>query len=152
MTMNVPDLRVERIEASRLSTIDLASVAFSSVFSDHMLTAIYDDGRWREATIGAYGPIPLPPSITALHYGVSVFEGLKAHRSPAGDVVLFRPWENAHRLNRSAARLAMPVVPEELFLDGLRQLIQLDRGWVPPAGQGALYVRPCCSQPTPRSA
>lgn len=143
MTMTVPHLRVDRIEASRLATIDLANVAFSSVFSDHMLTASYDDGQWREATIGAYGPIPLSPSITAIHYGVSVFEGLKAHRSPAGDVVLFRPRENARRLNRSAARLAMPAVPEELFLEGLRQIVRLDRGWVPPAGQGALYIRPC---------
>lgn len=143
MTASLPEVRVEPVRASRLAEVDFASVAFSSVFSDHMLTAIHENGEWREATIGAYAPLALPPSITALQYGVSVFEGLKAHRTPSGDVALLRPRENARRLNRSAARLAMPGVPEDLFLGGLRQLIRLDRAWVPPADQGALYVRPC---------
>lgn len=143
MTTSVPTLLVNPVAESRRPGVDLADVAFSSVFSDHMLTATYDGGKWQDASIVAYGPLPLPPSITALQYGVSVFEGLKAHRTPGGDIALFRPWENARRLNRSAARLAMPAVPEHLFLEGLRQLIRLDQAWVPAAGQGALYVRPC---------
>jgi branched-chain amino acid aminotransferase len=136
-------IRIQRARESRLPGIDLANVPFSSVFSDHMLVAELRDGAWGEPAIQPYGPLPLPPSITALHYGVSVFEGLKAHRSPGDDVLLFQPWENARRLNRSAARLAMPEVPESLFLEGLRELLRLDKAWVPPHGSGALYIRPC---------
>jgi branched-chain amino acid aminotransferase len=139
-----PVLRIERVRESRLPDAkDLGSVAFSSIFSDHMLTATYGDGAWREALIRGYGPLSLPPNISALQYGISVFEGLKAHRTPGGEVAIFRPRQNALRLNRSAARLAMPHVPEELFMQGLRALVRLDRGWVPPLNQGALYIRPC---------
>ena len=100
------------------------------------------DGRWNDAEIKPYGPISIPPSVSALHYGISVFEGLKAHKSPDQRPLLFRPSDNARRLQRSAARLAMPVVPESLFLDGLRELIRLDQAWIPSADAGALYVRP----------
>jgi branched-chain amino acid aminotransferase len=140
--MSLPDVRVERVRESRLPS-NLESVSFSSVRSDHMLVAEYREGAWREAEIRPYGPLPLPPSISALQYGVSVFEGLKAHRMPGGDVAIFRPRDNARRLNRSAARLAMPEVPEELFVSGLRELVRLDQAWVPAHGKGALYLRPC---------
>lgn len=143
MTVAQRPFAIDRAPRSRLGTLDLAHAPFSSVCSDHMLVAEYHDGEWADAAIRPYGPLPLPPSISALQYGVSVFEGLKAHRTPAGDVGLFRPKENATRLQRSAARLAMPAVPEALFLDGLRELVRLDRAWVPAHDAGALYVRPC---------
>ncbi len=143
MTPDLPEIRIEPVPVSRLPGVDLRRVPFSGVFSDHMLVAEYRDGAWRQASIRAYGPLALAPSISALQYGVSVFEGLKAHRLPDGEVALFRPRENARRLNRSARRLAMPEVPEELFLEGLRRLVRLDEEWVPAAGTGALYVRPC---------
>jgi branched-chain amino acid aminotransferase len=136
-------LPVELISCSRLATVDFKTVGFSSVFSDHMLTATYADGEWSDARIRPYQPLALAPNISALQYGLSVFEGLKAHRDASGRVLLFRPRENAKRLGRSAARLAMPAVPEELFLDGLAELLRVDRGWVPPAHLGALYIRPC---------
>ena len=142
MTNGALDIALVPAPQSRVPE-ELRNVAFSSVFSDHMLTARYRDGAWQRMTIGAYGPLELPPSISALQYGVSVFEGLKAHRTPGGDVAIFRPRENARRLNRSAARLAMPEFPEEAFMRGLRELLRLDRAWVPPANQGALYIRPC---------
>jgi branched-chain amino acid aminotransferase len=142
--VSVPDLRIERVRESRLADIkDLESIPFSSIFSDHMLTAKYGDGAWQEALVRPYAPLSLPPNISALQYGISVFEGLKAQRTRAGDVAIFRPRDNARRLNRSAARLAMPTVPEELFMQGVRELVRLDRAWVPPLGQGALYIRPC---------
>jgi branched-chain amino acid aminotransferase len=144
MSTSVPALRVEHTRQSRLSDIeDPGNVPFSSIFSDHMLTAKYTDGAWQEALIGAYAPLSVPPNISALQYGISVFEGLKAHRTPTGEIAIFRPRENALRLNRSAARLAMPSVPEMLFMQGLRELVRLDRAWVPPLNQGALYIRPC---------
>lgn len=142
--MIVPDVRIEPVRQSRRRpSDDLSTVAFSSVFSDHMLVSEYRDGAWRDATIRAYGPLALAPSISALQYGVSIFEGLKAHRIPTGEIAVLRPRENARRLNRSAARLAMPAVPEALFVDGLRQLLRLDQEWLPSHGQGALYIRPC---------
>lgn len=139
----IPPITIQPVSHSRINEIDIATVAFSSVMSDHMFVAEYHEGAWRTATIRPYGPLALPPAISALQYGVSVFEGLKAQRTPENDVALFRPSANARRLNRSAERLAMVPVPEDLFLDGLRALVRLDAAWVPPHGQGALYIRPC---------
>lgn len=133
---------VERVTKSRVQEVDLANLPFSSVFSDHMFCAEFHDGRWSGGRIQPYGPVPLSPSITGLHYGISVFEGMKAHKAADGHPLLFRPRENARRFQRSAARLAMPPVPEAMFLDALRELVQLDRAWIPPADSGALYIRP----------
>ncbi len=133
---------IHRAGPSRLAGVDFTSLVFGSVYSDHMLSVACNDGQWVEPAIVPYGPLPLSPAISALHYGQSVFEGLKAHRAPDGGVLLFRPAENARRFRRSAERLAMPPVPESLFLDGLRELLRVDSGWVPPTGAGALYIRP----------
>ena len=135
-------IRINPVTDSRIHEVDFANVPFSSVFSDHMFMAEFRNGLWTEGEIQPYGPISISPSVSALHYGVSVFEGLKAHKSPGGRPLLFRPRENARRLQRSAARLAMPVVPESMFLDGLRELVRLDQAWIPPANVGALYIRP----------
>jgi branched-chain amino acid aminotransferase len=135
-------IRINPVSRSRIQQVDFANVPFSSIFSDHMLTAEFHDGHWGEGEILPYGPISISPSVSALHYGVSAFEGLKAHKSPDGRPLLFRPRENARRLQRSAARLAMPAVPENMFLDDLRELVRLDQAWIPPAEQGALYIRP----------
>jgi branched-chain amino acid aminotransferase len=135
-------MRIDRVANSRLGDVDWSAVQFSSVFSDHMFTAEFQGGHWSEGLIQPYGPISVVPSISALHYGISVFDGMKAHKSDDGQPLLFRPRENARRLQRSAARLAMPGIPESLFLNGLRELVRLDQAWVPPADVGALYIRP----------
>jgi branched-chain amino acid aminotransferase len=135
-------IRVDRVAESRWVATDWSTVPFGSVYSDHMLVTEFQEGRWQDPTIRPYGPLPLPPSITSLQYGLSVFEGLKAHRAPGGEVLLFRPRENARRLQRSAARFVMPEVPESLFLDGVKALLRVDERWVPAHGTGALYVRP----------
>lgn len=141
LTSNLP-IRIDRVEKSRVQDLDFATVGFSAVFSDHMFAAEYQDGHWNQGVIRPYGPITIAPSISALHYGVSVFEGLKAHKSVEGTPLLFRPRDNARRFQRSAVRLAMPVVPEDLFLEALRELVRVDMAWIPPAEVGALYVRP----------
>jgi branched-chain amino acid aminotransferase len=140
--MTTSTIRIQRAAHSRVQEVDFATVQFGAVFSDHMLAAEYADGAWSGGFIQPYGPLPLAPSISGLQYGASVFEGMKAHRSPEGRPLLFRPAENARRFQRSAARLAMPPVPESLFLEGLRELVRLDQAWIPPAGAGALYIRP----------
>ena len=137
------EIRIDKAPVSRLRGVNLSNVQFGTVYSDHMLCMEYQKGRWGKPAIKPYGPLSLPPNISALQYGVSVFEGMKAHQSPQGDALLFRPADNVRRLNRSAARLAMPEIPNSIFLDGLRALIDLDRAWIPRAGEGALYIRPC---------
>jgi branched-chain amino acid aminotransferase len=121
----------------------LSTVPFSTVKSDHMFVAEFRDGAWRDGDVRPYAPIPLAPSISALQYGISVFEGLKAHRLPDGRVGIFRPAANAARMRRSAERLAMPDVPEAMFVNAVRELVRRDERWVPPHGEGGLYIRPC---------
>ena len=142
MSATSASFSIEQAKQSRFSTIDFSDLPFGTLFSDHMLFAEYRNGRWDKPTIKPYGPLALPPNISALQYGVSVFEGLKAHRAPSGDVLIFRPSDNARRLNRSGARLAMPKLPEDFFVEGVRQLLQLDQQWVPPSDLGSLYIRP----------
>lgn len=138
-----PIVELERVASSRLSRFDLARTPFGSEMSDHMLVADFVDGAWGEARIVPHGAMLLSPGISALQYGLSVFEGLKAHRSPDGRVLLFRPEMNAQRMVRSAERLAMPALPPERFLAWLRALLAVDAAWVPAGDRGALYIRPC---------
>jgi branched-chain amino acid aminotransferase len=135
-------IRLERVAESRWIDADWSTVPFGSLYSDHMLVAEFRDGAWQEPVLRPYGPLLLAPSISALQYGLSVFEGMKAHRAPGGEVLLFRPSENARRFRRSAARFVMPEVPEALFLEGIKALVGVDEKWVPPHGAGALYIRP----------
>src|SRR4029077_4062862 len=94
-----PSINVERVEKSRIDEVDFGNLPFGTIFSDHMVYAEFRNGCWQEPTVRQYGALALAPSISALQYGVSVFEGLKAHRSSSDDALLFRPWENARRLN-----------------------------------------------------
>jgi branched-chain amino acid aminotransferase len=135
-------MRINRVTKSRVQNVDFSTLEFGTVFSDPMFSSEFQDSHWTDGSIEPYGPISVFPSITALHYGVSVFEGMKAHKSPEGQPLLFRPQDNARRLQRSAARLAMPTLPESLFLDGLRELVRIDQKWIPPGELGALYIRP----------
>jgi branched-chain amino acid aminotransferase len=135
-------LSITHTPESRLSEALRENAEFGCVFSDHMFVVEFDNGKWNEPKIVPYGPMPLSPSISALHYGQSIFEGFKAHRTADGGIALFRPRDNYLRFNRSAARLAMPELPEELFLDGVAELVRLDREWAPHREGGALYVRP----------
>jgi branched-chain amino acid aminotransferase len=137
------DIEVRRIAESRISQRDLSPQSFGTVFCDHMLVAEWRDGEWTDPRIEPYGPLPLPPSISALQYGISVFEGHKAFRTVGGEVVLFRPYENWERLRRSCRRLVLPEVPEEIYIEGLKELVRTDQDWMPGPEEGALYIRPC---------
>lgn len=135
-------ISVTRIEKSRLTEELRESSPFGTNYSDHMFVADYRKGEWQEARVVPFGPLSVSPALTALHYGQSLFEGFKAHRVSDGRVAIFRPMDNHARLNRSAARLAMPEVPASLFREGLLELMRADRGWVPHREGGSLYIRP----------
>lgn len=134
-------LKVTRAAESRLTEAIREQSPFGSAFADHMLVADYANGRWGEPEIRPYGPMPLSPALSALHYGQSLFEGFKAYRTPRGPAV-FRMRDNHLRLNRSAARLCMPAVPEDIFMAGIAALVQIDREWAPTSAGAALYIRP----------
>lgn len=136
------DITIKKIAKSRVSEYDVNNVPFGKCFSDHMFVAEYADGKWQKAYIEPYADVPMSYAVSALHYGQAIFEGMKAYKSESGEVSLFRPLENQKRLNRSAVRMAMPEVPEELFMGGLLELLKLDSAWVPTSETGSLYIRP----------
>ena len=121
----------------------LANPGFGTHFSDHMVSIAWREGQgWHDATIGPRGPIALDPAAAVLHYAQEIFEGLKAYAQADGGIALFRPAANAARFNASARRLAMPELPENMFVDAVKALVLADRGWLP-GGEGAsLYLRP----------
>src|ERR1700761_6603877 len=119
------DISVTRIERSKLQDIDLENIPFGRYFTDHMLEADYENGEWKNVEIKPYQPLVLSPSLASLHYGQAIFEGIKAYKTPSGEAYIFRPQDNYKRFNISAARMQMPAVPEELFMEGMRQLIEL---------------------------
>jgi branched-chain amino acid aminotransferase len=119
----------------------LENPGFGRVFSDHMVTIRYNESEgWHDARVEPRGPIPMDPAAAVLHYAQEIFEGLKAYRTADG-ATLFRPQENARRFQQSAERLAMPILPEALFLEAVDQLVSIDREWIP-GGDGSLYIRP----------
>ena len=139
------DIRVEPLPQERRKPIptDPAQLGFGHLFTDRMLMASWNPRQgWHDARIAPYAPLVLDPAAKVFHYAQEVFEGLKAYLWGDGSVVLFRPGMNATRFNRSAARLALPAVPEELFLGGIDKLVGLERAWIPSAPETSLYVRP----------
>jgi branched-chain amino acid aminotransferase len=139
MTSNIA---VTRTAESRLTEELRENSPFGTNYSDHMFVADYRDGGWHDARIEPFGPMSFSPAMTALHYGQSLFEGFKAHRTGDGRVAIFRPLCNHARLNRTAARLSMPDLPIDLFRDGLVELVRTDHEWVPRREGGSLYIRP----------
>ncbi|MEM7666183.1 MAG: branched-chain amino acid aminotransferase [Pseudomonadota bacterium] len=122
----------------------IADPGFGTVFTDHMVTIDYDDakGGWHSARIGPREAIPLDPAASVLHYAQEIFEGMKAFTHVDGGLSLFRPEANAARFNDSARRMAMPEIPEELFLDAVKLAVKTDAKWMPPIEGGSLYIRP----------
>ena len=142
---NNPEFRVSPSpkavqEADR--TRFLESPGFGRIFTDHMVTVTWETGKgWHDAHVSERKPFQLDPASAVLHYAQEIFEGMKAYRTECGSIALFRPEENARRFQSSAERLAMPLMPEELFLEAIEQLVRIDRQWIP-SGDGSLYLRP----------
>jgi len=136
------EIQIHPIGKSRIDEVDFNNLAFGRSFADHMLIAEYANGAWQSMTIQPYGPLSYQPAMMSIHYGQSIFEGMKGYRSSKGDVLVFRPQENLKRFNKSAVRMCMPEVPEEIFLGGLKKLLEIDQAWVPDKEGCSLYIRP----------
>ena len=136
--------------SSRLPSIDLTNPEFGKDCSDHMFCATYRNGEWTNPEIVPFGDITFSPAMLALHYGQSVFEGMKAFRMQDGRISIFRPHSHLERFNRSLDRMCMPTIPEELFFDALIEMLKVDQGWVPTAPGTSLYLRPFCFASEPR--
>ena len=134
--------KITKIENSKLSSLNMDHLPFGKYFTDHMLEVDYENGAWGEVTIKPYQPISFDPSLAALHYGQAIFEGVKAYKNKAGEAFIFRPEDNFIRFNISAERMVMPTVPEEIFIEGMKQLVRLDAAWIPDRHDYSLYIRP----------
>ncbi|MDP9959397.1 branched-chain amino acid aminotransferase [Chryseobacterium lathyri] len=133
---------IQKTENSRLSDFDPNNFSFGNTFIDHMVICEYENGKWGDVKLVPYGPIPFTPAMMGVNYGQACFEGMKAYKDKDGQVFLFRPEKNFERINKSAKRLAMPEVTEEMFLDGLKALVDIDRNWIPQGEGMSLYIRP----------
>jgi branched-chain amino acid aminotransferase len=136
------NINITKVEHSKLNDINLENIPFGKFFTDHMLEVDYEDGEWKNAEIKPYQPLLLDPSLAALHYGQAIFEGIKAYKNEAGEVSIFRPIDNFKRFNISAERMQMPQVPEDIFMEGMRMLIEMDKNWIPQQEDHSLYIRP----------
>jgi branched-chain amino acid aminotransferase len=136
------DIKITKTNHSRLQETDFENLQFGRTFADHMFVADYADGEWKNFEIKPYGEIGLSPAISALHYGQAFFEGLKAYKHADGQVSVFRPDKNAIRFNKSAQRLCMPQLPEDIFVQSIAAVVDIDRDWVPAKPNHSLYIRP----------
>ncbi len=135
-------MEIVHTSQSRLEQVDFDDLGFGRFFSDHMFMADYRNGAWLSPRIVPFGNIEVPPSLCSLHYGQAIFEGLKAFRSTAGEIALFRPEKHQERFNRSGNRLCIPPLSKELFMDAVVELCRVDREWVPRKQGSSLYIRP----------
>lgn len=133
---------VHKAAQSKIQSVDWDNLPFGKIFTDHMFVMEYANGAWQQGEILPFGPIDMHPAMSAIHYGQSIFEGMKAYRNQTNEVVLFRPELNAQRFAESAARMCMPAVPEDLFIAAVKQLVQMDQAWVTNKPGYALYIRP----------
>lgn len=127
---------------SKIAEVPFNNLHLGKYFSDHMLVADFKDEKWQQPQIIPYGDMAISPALSALHYGQSIFEGLKIYKNRSGEIIFFRVQDNWKRLNKSAQRMCMPLVPENIFMEGLRKLIEIDAQWIPNDDDKSLYVRP----------
>lgn len=136
------EVEINLVTSSKINQVDFENLTFGNIFTDHMLVCDYKNGAWQMPSIVPYAPFMIDPSAKVFHYGQAIFEGMKAYKDQQDAVWLFRPDENYKRFNKSATRMAMPEVPETIFLGGLKKLLEVDREWVRKGKGNTLYIRP----------
>ena len=136
------NIKITKTEHSKLSELDFDNIPLGKIFTDHMFVCDYENGAWQNPRIEPIHEIATHPATMALHYGQAIFEGMKATLNSKGEPLLFRPAKNASRLNKSALRMGMPELPIEIFAEGLKKVVALDKAWIPPQKGSAMYLRP----------
>src|SRR5690554_394964 len=131
-----------KASTSKIKEVDFENLSFGSVFTDHMLVCDYINGEWQKPVIKPYEPFVMDPAAKVFHYGQAIFEGMKAYKTDTDEIWLYRPDENFKRMNKSAVRLAMPEIPEFVFVEGIKELIRIEKDWVKKGKRNALYIRP----------
>ncbi len=142
MLKTTNEIDIVRVKNSKINEVDFENLAFGNTFTDHMLICDFKEGKWQKPIIKPYEPFLIDPSAKVFHYGQAIFEGMKAYKDDNNDVWLFRPDQNLDRFNKSAVRMAMPEVPEEIFIGGLKTIVDLERNWVKKGVGNTLYIRP----------
>jgi branched-chain amino acid aminotransferase len=142
MLKTTNEIDIVRVKNSKINEVDFENLAFGNTFTDHMLICDFKEGKWQKPIIKPYEPFLIDPSAKVFHYGQAIFEGMKAYKDDNDDVWLFRPDQNLDRFNKSAVRMAMPEVPEEIFIGGLKTIVDLERNWVKKGVGNTLYIRP----------
>ena len=142
MTPTTTKIHVEKVQQSRVDTLDWDNLPFGKIFSDHMFVSDYRDGEWTNDRIVPFGHFTMHPASMVLHYGQAIFEGMKASKLNDGTPVLLSPADHAKRINASARRMMMAEFPEDRFVEAIGQLVKLDQDWIPPREGSALYLRP----------
>lgn len=136
------EIDIKITDKSRIKETNFDNLQFGNIFSDHMLVIDYNDEKWQKANILPYGAMEIFPSLSSLHYGQSIFEGLKAFKTKSGEVLLFRPDRHHARMNKSAQRLCIPEMDYQTFIDSITALIKTDANWIPEKRGSSLYIRP----------
>lgn len=135
-------IQIIKSPTSKIDEVDFDNLDFGAVFTDHLFECDYVNGQWQKPTIKPYAPFLLDPSAKVFHYGQAIFEGMKAYKDEQNEIWLFRPDENFKRFNYSAVRMAMPEVPEAIFMEGLHQLLKVDAAWIQKGLGNTMYIRP----------
>lgn len=136
------EIDIQLAPTSKINEVDFDNLTFGTTFSDHMLICDFTDGEWKKPVIQPYAPMTIDPSAKVFHYGQAIFEGMKAYKDTNDSIWLFRPDQNYERFNKSAVRMAMPEVPEDVFLGGLKRLLEIEKDWVKNGLGNSLYIRP----------
>lgn len=142
MIQDTQSIKVSRTQHSRINEVNWENLPFGKVFSDHMLVMDYKNGEWQAPEIMPFQSLELHPATSAIHYGQSIFEGMKANKTEEGEVIIFRPDLNAKRFAESCERMCMPIVPVQQFLDLVKKIVDFDRNWIPTKDGDSLYIRP----------
>lgn len=142
MLQDTLSVKVTKTTHSRIKEVDWDNLPFGKIFSDHMLVMDYKDGEWQQPEIIPFANLSLHPATSAIHYGQSIFEGMKANRAENGDIFIFRPDMNAKRFQESCERMCMPIIPIDVFTELVRKTVEVDKDWVPNKDGESLYIRP----------
>ena len=136
------DIKLSKVKSSKISKVDFSDLGFCKYYTDHMFVCEYENNDWKNFRIIPFQDLNLSPACTTLHYGQTIFEGLKAYKNEKDEILIFRPDKNAKRFNSSAERMCMPSLPEKYFINSIEELLKIEKDWVPKGEENSLYIRP----------